>query len=366
MALLGANDLKQYAIPATWDASYLTKVALADGTNYETLVSDITAALAMQNAALLQDPLMASLVSVTNEASLEYASGVSNGFQDHTEYGRPDGGRAITTGTMVPLLEKDRALQFTWDFLKKARRSQIEANIGSAMQDLVNLYGKLALTRLFKSTYDTVGSSGKAVPVADGGTADSNFIPWNHPERATAFAYTHTHLLRLDGITQANLESAIAHLWEHGHDAPFTLLISQADVASWSNTTNVTGWVKRQNLLIRYGAQTDLANVQGPYIAAVETSAYGDVQVIASARIPTGYWAVYKSYGALDQRNPLALRVNPAYGAGAVLLAGDHIRQYPLENAILYAELGFGVADRVGAAVVKNAASSVYSDPTIS
>ena len=365
MSLLGPNDLKQFALPAAWDAAYLTKLALAEGTTYEELLTDITSALSMQNAALMNDPLLGSLCSVTTDASMEYRVGVSNGFEDHTEYGRPDAKRAGTTGTMIPLYEKDRGLEFTWDFLKKARRVQIDANIGSAMQDLTNLYGKMALERLFKSTYTTVGSSGKAVPVADGGTADAAYVPWNDPARAAAFAYTHTHLLRQNGITQATLETAIAHLWEHGYDAPFTLLISQTDTASWANTTNVTGYVKKANTLIRYGTQTDLATVDQQYIAAIETSAYGDVQVIASARIPTNYWAVYKSYGMRDPRNPLVLRVNPKYGIGAVMLAGDHIRQFPFENAILYAELGFGVADRVGAAVVYNHDDNAFVDPVI-
>ena len=182
--------------------------------------SPISGGIVAQNTALLADPLLASLISETEEPTLEYRVGVSNGFEDHTEYGRPDAKRSATTGTMIPLLEKDRALKWTWDFLKKARRAQIDGDIASAMADLSDMYQQLALTRLFKSTADTVGSSGKAVPVADAGTADSSYIPVNHPERASAFASSHTHLLNTMTVTQANLEVAVAHLWEHGHDAP--------------------------------------------------------------------------------------------------------------------------------------------------
>lgn len=366
MATLGPNDLKQIALPAGYDSAYLTQLALADGKSYDEYLGDIAAGLALANQQLLADPLVASLCSVTEEAAIEYPIGVSNGFQAHTEYGLPDGKRASTTGSMLPLLGYDRMLDWTWDYLRKARSMQLDANVQSVIADMGNLWQQKVLTRLFKSTYDSVGSSGKSMPLADGGTADSAYIPVNHPERATAFAYTHDHIHNLNGITQANLETAVANLWEHGHDAPFTLLISLADVSSWSNTTNVTGWIKRASGSIRYGNNSDLAQVGDRYIAAIETSAYGEIQVMASARIPTTYWAIYKSYGPLDARNPLVIRSSKDFGIGAVLMSGRQfpIKQFPLEGAMLFAEFGVGVKDRVGAAVYINSGGG-YSDPTI-
>ncbi len=367
MATLGPNDLKQFALPGTWDAAYLTKYALAEGITYDQVLSDIASAIAMANGALLNDPLVASLVSVTEEATLEYQVGNSNEFEEHTEYSQPDAKRAATAGTMLPLRAWDYKLGWTWDFLRKARQMQIDGNVASAIAAAGNLWQKRVLTKLFKSDYDAVGSTGKSVPLADGGTADSTYIPINKPDRASAFAYTHDHIGAQNGITQAILEIGIANLWEHGHDAPFDLLIAQADIASWSNTTNVTGYIKKADGLIRYGNSTDLANVSNDYIAVVETSAYGPVRVRASARIPTTYWAVYKSYGNLDARNPLVVRASPQYGVGSVLLSGRQypITTFPLEGAILFTEYGVGVADRVGAAVYINSAGA-YSTPTIS
>lgn len=366
MTTLGPNDLKQWALPAGWDAARLAQLRLASGETYDGLIDDIAAGLSLANAALLRDPIIASLISVTDEMSLEYPTGVSNGFEDHTEYSTPDAKRGKTTGHMLEPIDKDRQLGWTFDFLRKARRMQIDADIASAMADLRNVWQRTLLQRLFKSTYTGVGAGGRSMPVADGGTADGSYVPVNVPDRATAFAATHTHLLRLNGINQANLETAIAHLWEHGYDAPFDLLVSQADLAAWSNTSNVTGWIKRADGLIRYGVQTDLASVSDEYLAVIETSAYGPVRVRASARIPTAYWAVYKSFGALDSRNVLAVRASDTWGLGAALLAGDHIRQFPLENALLRLEFFQGVQNRVGAAVVENDTSGSYADPTIS
>lgn len=362
MATLGPNDLKQYAIPTSWDASKLMSIRLESGETYDQFISDVSAGLSMKNAELLSNPLYAGLISLTTDASLEYPVGNSNGFEEATEYGRPDPKRAGTTGHMLPLIEYDRGFSWTWMFLKKARRAQLDADIASGMKDVQDIWEKKILTRLFKSTYDSVGT-GKSMPLADAGTADSTYIPMHNLSRAAAFTSSHDHIHHLNGITQANLETAVANIWQHGHDAPYTLLISAADISSWTNTTNVTGWIPKSDSLIRYGNTQDLANVAAGYIGAVDTK-YGACQVWANGRLPTTNWSVYKSYGPLDARNPLRVRYNPRFGVGAVLLAGDHIRDFPLENAILWMEFGVGVADRVAATAYQNN-NSAYADPTI-
>lgn len=363
MATLGINDLKQYAIPANWDASYLRNLQLEAGENYEMLINDIAAALSVANSGLLSDPLYGSLVSSTPDATIEYRTGVTNGFEAHSEYTIPDGKRATTGGHMLPLLPYDRAMNWTWDFLRKARRAQIEADIASALDDLKNLYQQKILTRIFKNTYDDVGS-GKTMPLADGGTADSTYIPVPNPSRSSsAFLYTHNHVTYLNGITQANLETAVTNLWEHGYDAPFDMLISTADISSWSNTTNVTGWKDKAAAEIQYGSTTSLARVDDSYIGAITTTK-GAIRVRATGRIPTTYYCIYKSFGINDARNPLVIRESPQFGLGAVLLAGDHIRQYPLEKAVLFTEFGVGVRERIGAVAYKSNTS--YTIPTIS
>ena len=363
MATLGPNDLKQYALPSYWDAATLSQLRLEQGQTYEAWINDVTAALAMANAALLTDPLIASLISTTTDPALEYPTGVSNGFQVATEYGLPDAKRGNTTGHMLPLIAYDRGLGWTWMFLQKARQVQLDSDIASAMQDLKNIWAQRILTRLFKSDYDAVGSSGRSMPLADGGTADANYVPSPYPDRGGTFLYTHDHITNLNGITQANLEAALLLLWEHGHNSPFDLLIAEADISSWTNTTNVTGFIPRADPLLRYGSTQDLANVGADYIGAIETD-YGAVRVRATGRVPTTYWSVYKSYGPLDARNPLRVRYNPKFGIGAVLLAGDHIRQYPLENAVMWMEFGVAVGeDRCAAAVIINSAGG-YSTPT--
>lgn len=364
MVTLGINDLKQYALPAGWDASYLKNLQLESGENYEGLIADIAGALSVANGELLSDPLYGSLVSTTQEPTIEYSVGVSNGFESHSEYSNPDAKRAATGGHMLPLLPYDRGLKWTWDFLRRARRAQIEADIASAIADLKNLYQQKILTRLFKSTYDSV-ASGKSMPLADGGTADSTYVPLLNPSRASsAFTSSHNHITFLSGITQANIETVVANLWEHGFDAPFDMIISQADLGAWSTVANVTGWVSKAAPEIQYGNTTSLARVDESFVGAILTK-YGAVRVRATGRVPTAFYSVYKSFGINDPRNPLVIRESPQFGLGAILQAGDHIRQFPLEYAKLFTEFGVGVRERIGAVAMKNHAAA-YADPTIS
>jgi len=366
MATLGWNDLKQYALPTNWDAATLSQIRLESGETYEAWINEVSQALALANAELLADPLISGLISNTTDAAVEYRTGTSNGFQEATEYGRPDPRRGATVGHMLPLTAYDRAMGWTWMFLRKARRVQLDADIADAIQDIKSIWRQKIIDRLFDSDAVTIGS-GKSVPFADGGTADSSYIPVPTPDRGGSFAYTHNHFAALDGVTQTNLETAVENLWEHGQDGPYDLLIAQADISSWTNTSNVTGYIPTPDPLIRYGNQTDLAAVNGPdWIGVVETD-YGACRIRANARIPTKYWALYKSFGPLDQRNPLRIRYNSAMGLGALLLAGDHIREYPLENAIMWMEFGAEVGeDRTAAVLSYNDSGGSYTDPTIS
>lgn len=364
MTLLGVNSLQQFGLPTYVDAAYLERFRLAENTTYAQLVADINGAIAIANADVMSDPLSASLMSVTQELVTEYGVGVSNGFQAHTEYGKPDAKRGATAGHMLPLDAFDRGIGWTADFLRKARRTQIDADVASAISDLKNLWQQKLLTRLFKETYTAVGSSGRSMPLADGGTADSAFVPLPRPDRGGVFASTHDHVVAHNGITQAFLETEVSNLWEHGYDPPFDLLISYADLANWMNTANVTGFVPKASGLIRYGITADLATVSADYVGVVDTK-YGEVRVRASGRVPTTYWALYKSYGPLDARNPLVVRVDPTYQENAFLKTAAMQMVDPLAEAIVYVEFGVGVANRIGAVVAINGAGG-YSDPTIS
>jgi hypothetical protein len=75
---------------------------------------------------------------------------------------------------------------------------------------------------------------------------------------------------------------------------------------------------------------------------------------------------MYKTYGPMDARNPLAVRYSEDLGAGVILMAGEGFRKFPLEHATAIHEFGVGVRDRLAAYLVYFAASGDYTAPTIS
>lgn len=365
----GYNDLKNVAIPTAWDAAELVRLSLRDGTTYDSVIRDVNDALGIANGSFTQGYL-GGLFSLTTDPAVEYRDGGVNGFEAHTEYGQPDPKRGSTIGHMLPISKQDRKLGWTQDFLEEARRALIDADIASLVQDAKDAFEKAVFTRLFKMEEETgrqygLGSSGYSVPFVDGGAGTIDFTPLPRPDRMiNAFSTSHNHYQRLNGITQANLETAVDHLWEHGYDGPYELIVSNTDVAAWQTVANVTGFVKRADPLVMYGNSTDLASVGDVYIGGVQTKR-GFCRMYANGRIPTTFWAVTKTFGAQDQRNPLRIRWDESYGFG-VKLEVQNLSLYPLLGALGVMKFGVGVGmDRSAAVLVRNDSSGDYTTPTI-
>lgn len=363
----GVNSLTNITLPGTWDTAELTRLRLRDGTSYEAILNDINAAVQIVNSGLNSN-YYGGMVSLTTDLGVEYRSGVSTGFEDATEYTQPDAQRAESYGHMLPLRRSDRKMGWTTRWLEEARRINIDDDIAAMLSDVTNLYEQRVLTRFFKSTAETgraygLGANGVSLPFADG-SQTYVWTPPPRPDRGGTFANTHSHYLRLDGITQANVETAVKHIWEHGIDGPYDLIVSLADVDAWTNATNVTGYVQRPDALVTYGANTTLSTVDSTYLGVVTTK-YGTCRLVYNGRIPTKYWGVYKTFGSNDPRNPLRIRYDEPFGFGARLVV-ERVDLYPLAGAIARFDFGVGIgADRVSAVLVRNHTSGNYSDPVI-
>ncbi len=365
MANTGNLNLKHIQIPSAWDLAELKRLTMREGKTYEDVISEVDDALAMAWTDAMSG-WISTLMYTTTEVELEYGEGNRGGWEDHTEYGQGDGQTGEDTGHMLPIQFKDYKLGWTADFLREARQIKIDEAIGNMANSLIDLVEKMTLTRLFKLEEETGKryglGTGISVPFVDGGNGTISFVPKPNPDRAAPFAATHNHYLRLNGITQANLETAVGHLWEHGVDGPYELLISQTDVDDW---TDVTGYKEKANAFINYGDNTTLAGVGDEYIGAITTKMYGTVLVRVTARVPTGYWGVYRSYGRNDPRNPLWARWDPMFGEGPQLVVAQ-VALYPLQGAIGQMKLGVGVGpDRIAAVLVKNDTTGSYTSPVI-
>lgn len=347
------NDLVQLT---GWDATELRNIQLQDGTTYDSLVGEINTALSAMNAELYNDPLWSSIASYTDAADVEYRVGTSNGFARFTEYGQADAQRADTEGHMLPLLPFDRKLGWTWDYLRKARRAQLEADIADAMKDVRDLYRVQFLTRLLKRGDDSgeyygLGTSGYSTGFAT--AAASTNVDFTPPAfGGDSFTSDHEHYVGISGgaFTAAVFTDANAELKEHGHQPPYDFWIGKSDETA---VKALTGFVGTGSQLINYGQDTSLAAVgrdnmvdaNGSYIIGT----INDFLVRVVPGVPQYYGFGFKSYGPNSQRNPLRVRLQKGMQRPSVMAMRDPRAgsgTFPLQFLMLFTEFGVGVSDR--------------------
>lgn len=366
MGTLSFEDLKGLALPSLWDTNEILKFRLEDGASFESLLAELNAGMTAFNGTLTGMPQYSTLWAAQDVPEVEYRVGDTNGFEEATEYTYATPRRGATTGHMIGLRSYDRALGWTLRYLQKARRNKLDADVASVLTDARNLWQKKLLERFFRSTAETVGNSAASVPFADGGTADSAYVPPTSP-RGETFTSSHNHFLRQAAtLSTTSVDAAIETLYEHGHMAPYLIIIPDADRATWAALSN---WRKPTYQDINYQAfatptaagLADVSLFDGFY-----ESPTGIAYVWSTPRLPANYYGVYKHYGPGDQRNPLRVRFDPNVGFGFNLVPGMWANK-PLEVAVAYSEFGVGVGqDRTNGVAVYLNASGDYVAPTIS
>ena len=368
---LGPRDTGSLVLMTGWDATALANYRLEDGTTYAQIVAQMTGALGALNAEITSDPLWSSLISYTDQPEAEYRVGGSNGFELHSEYGTPDPKRAQTEGHMLPLRAFDRALAWTWDYMRHARATQIQADIADAIKDGRDLWRQRILTRLFKRTDDSgaalgLGTTGYSPGFAtDAGSTAVDFVPQTYG--GTPFASTHEHYVPIAGgaFTVPVFSDARDELREHGHEPNYEFIIGPSDQAA---VEGLTGFVGTASNLITYGAMQDVARLSnmdtgnGSYYIGT----MNDFAIRVVSGIPQYYGFGWKSYGANSQRNPLRVRLGKGLSRPAFVAMPDPSRgtgAFPLQYLMLFTEFGVGVGDRTNgtARYVNNA---VWADGT--
>lgn len=369
MAVLGPADLKNLALPSLWDAGEILKFRLEDGSSFDQLVAELRAGVSAFNGEMSSMNNYSGLFAMQDTPEVEYPTGTTAGVEEFVEYKAADPRRGATTGHMIGLKAWNRSLGWTLRHLQKSRRATLDADIRSAFTDIRSHWQKRLLTRFFTSTASTIGSSGKNVPFADGGTADSAYVPYESP-RGDTFLSTHQHFVEQNAtLSTTSVNAGVKHLWEHGHEAPYTAIIPEADVATWAA---LSGFKKPDWADIAYHASTTeraagLTDVSMDIFGYYE-SPFGLVRIWATPRIPTLYYGLYKPYAPSDPRNPLRVRFDPNVGMGWNVAPGLYINA-PQYMAVLMSEFDVGVGeDRTNgfAAFLNSTGGGSYVVPTIS
>jgi hypothetical protein len=372
---LGPRDLTSLVMLAGWDATALQNFKLQDGTTYASIVATLGAGLAAVNSEIMADPLWSALVSYTDQPDLEYRVGVSNGYGAFTEYGRPDAQRADTEGHMLPILPYDRALGWTWKYLKKARISQIEADIADVIKDTRDKWRVQVLTRLLKRGDDTgvakgLGTAGESPGFAtDEGSTAVDFVP--PAFGGTSFDNTHEHYVGIAGgaFTNAVFEDTKAELREHGHEPPYEFIAGPSDETT---IRGLTATFEVDESLVAYGAMKDRAllspgssGFSGWYIGVNNDCA---IRIVPG--MPQYYGFGWKNYGPNSQRNPLRIRVEKneplSFLATAMTDPRAGNQTTPIQYLMTFLEFGVGIGgDRTnGTARYTNNATWADGTPT--
>lgn len=366
---LGFLNLVDGKLPALWDQTEILKRALRSGRTAESVLQEAQAALAVVVAGWFSDPLYSRLFYVTAEERVDYDSGSAGnaGPIELTDMDTPHPGKGDWTGHMVPLRDYGDAMGWTERGLPRLSESRIRADIRRLMRDADQHFRQKLMQRFFKKEGEVVGSTSNASqPFADGGDAGGTYIPPVGRE-GLVFNATHDHYVRIAALNDAAFETMVNNLAEHGHMAPFDLIIPNV-AADKTAVKALGGWVQKSHDFVKYGDNVtrlvEQFNSAIPFLGLLESD-NGPVFVWASDRVPTGYTGLFKSYGANSELNPLAVRYDDLWPFGWNLVPGNYVNA-PLALAATFMPYGIGIGDRVAAVLTEIDTSGDYATPTIS
>lgn len=372
--LLGPSTIQQRALPAGIDGAKIAQWLLADSTTFQAFVNQLSLALGAVNAEFRSK--WGDLFSLTEELSLEYPDGGSvTELPEITDIDIPDMMRGETSGHMIDLKSYGGAVGGTWKYFQRARRAQIDSDIRTIVDRGRWRFEKALMTRLFTNTENAVGT-GYDVPFVRGTGGNIDFTPPAYSGQS--FLSTHDHFVGFDSTTldlEDLLEGLAETLEEHGHSAPFRAIVSRADVAAYQALPKYIKYTAPMIAVIDRGGATSGNQyfVRGtPMVSdgifGHYDSAYGLIELKAISRVTTGYAAMYKSYGELNAKNPLKVRVDPSAGFGFYIVpeaSGND--QWPVKRVILPFEFGISVGeDRTNGAVGLLVSGGAWANGTIS
>lgn len=374
----GVLTTLNHALPAGLDPARLAQWRLRDGYTYAQARSDLAAALDGLNLELAT--AWGDLTFVTFEDHFEYPNGGTITDMPYiTDLDRPESIKGSTVGHMIDLKVIGQAIGGTKRYFRDTRYAVWQAALRDMVYRARQTYEKKLLTRFFNNTSNALGTSGYDVPFAN----NSSGVTYTPPAYGgKTFASSHDHYIAYNtggSATYATMLNGLTQtVQEHGHNGPYIGMVSEADVATIRALTDYVEPVDNQIIVIDRGGETsgnryyETGEIAAPapsggfYIGKYQ-GPYGLISMFATARIPTGYAGVYKSYGKNDERNPLAVRVHPDVGFGIrAIEEPSYDEMYPVKSITVEFEFGISCGnDRTTGAAGYLVAGSSYVNPTI-
>jgi hypothetical protein len=373
--VLGPLTLQNKALPVGVDGARVAQWMLRDGLTYGEFVGRVSLALGAANQALVNK--WGWIFSLTDEVMMEYPNGGAvTPMTELTDIDKHPLIHGTTIGHMLPLNFYGEAVGGTWRYFRDVRSAQIDAAITSIVNRGIWRFEQKLLTRFFTNTEEAIGAAGYSVPFVRGTGGNVDFAPPAYD--GVAFTTSHDHFLAYDNDTGPDtfddlFEGLALTLAEHGHEAPYQALVSRDDVLEISGLTNFVTIVDNVISTIDRGSSTAGSNFfargeRGLARVGYYQSALGLVELIATARVPTHYVGMTKSYGQLNPRNALAVRVHPDSGFGfQIITKTSENLDWPVEQVDVGLEFGVGVGmDRTNGAAALLVNDDTWANPSIS
>lgn len=353
----GILDTQYIDLPAGLDAAYIEGLRNRAGVSFAQVLTEIDRRMATLNGAI--DALAAALLAPpTTELFVDGTAATAFNVERRSEYtvARPQ--MVEGQATMLPLYHHDVSLEFTEDGLEAMSLRAILTNVDSAALGFRRRYRLDALRRLFSIAEERFDpKTAAAAPGFAGSGSGTNAFTRPYPDgTATAVGYS---LYYRD--TQANLATVLKTArnelkkWQAG---PFDLIANSTQIDAIAALP--TDFVSAGSNLIRPAAGTAEALVDSATYVGVYDK---DIRVrVAPLEIQSDHIALFKTNGAFATGNPLVWRYDELKGRAAYVRSRS---MYPLDMAVMMQSYGIGCNNRVGAALIKIAASGGYSGATI-
>ena len=375
--IIGYNNILQSALPSGLDAQRISQYTLRERVDWPQFMARVAGALAQETQDLIND--YGDLFYLTTTPYAMYPDGTDAGeLPIITDQSRPDPVTGRSVGHMYETTPYGRSVGGTRRYFRDLYPSDIRSNISTIAQSGRNTFVKSLFTRAFTNSENQIGSAGYDVPFCAGTSSNVSYTPL--PMFGRNFAANHNHFIaKAPALTAANaidnlMGDMVATLIEHGHATPLTAYVSYNDVSKYADNSNFRRLINPGVQVIQRGGETD-----GPRFFASGSptimprgafgyyeSRWGSVELRSSYRIPANYLFMYKSYGQLDERNPLAVLVHPedGFGFNAISSLADETA-YPTFRMNIEMEFGVGVGNDRTNGSIGQAGGATFANPTI-
>lgn len=352
----GLIDTSYIDFPSNIDETYLRGLQTRSGLSFADLAGRLDAAIGGVNAGI--DTLSAALLSPrTTEASAQGGTSGSMTPRKKSQYtvARPQLVEAVAH--MLAIDELDIALGFTEDGLMEISTDSFQRQVDKLRAGLQLAYRRDVLIRLFSDAEVPIDSAAAATsPGFAGSGTGGNIFAGTYPD-GTALPGGYTHYYRDTAANRAVVVKAARDRLKKWYPQPYDLIGSQAAIDALAALPD---FVQAGSPLVRPAQGSAEALVDAAEFVGVYDK---DIRVWhAITDFTDDHYAIWKSFGNVAANNPLVMRYDALRGPDAYVRSRE---LFPLAQANAMWKYGINVNNRVGATLIKIAASGAYTPPTI-